>query len=226
MEQSARANNNAWRRDDLPAAMGALIATSVGVALAASHIRKSAHRGSGQAERRRSLAAYLRDHLSGSDVAVRVVDRLRRTHAGTADGQLFDSLFREFEEERGVVRMLLAELGLSSRSLKRIAGRASGSLVSLTSGGEPGEMALFRTLEALSIGVQGKRCMWRALQRLGNLPVPGRRTLDELESMAVRQWQTIEERRRALAIRTFPTWPDATLPGRDSARQVPRQSRA
>ena len=63
---------------------------------------------------------------------------------------------------------------------------------------------MLRTLEALSVGVQGKRCMWRALQNLH--PVPSTvHNIDfgELEAKALRQWDAIEECRRGLVARTF-----------------------
>jgi hypothetical protein len=67
-----------------------------------------------------------------------------------------------------------------------------------------GELTLFRTLEALAIGVQGKRCMWRALQSLNSsLDVPGARNLPTLESAALRQWEAIEAWRRLLVPQTF-----------------------
>ena len=65
----------------------------------------------------------------------------------------------------------------------------------------PGELSLLRTLEALSIGVQGKRCMWRALQNLRTSP--GGMDFVELEAKAIRQWEAIEERRRHLVVRTL-----------------------
>jgi hypothetical protein len=65
-------------------------------------------------------------------------------------------------------------------------------------------LSLFRTLEALAIGVQGKRCLWRAAQTLAALPhPPGRRSFFELEADAVRQWEAIERHRRSLVPRTF-----------------------
>ena len=71
-------------------------------------------------------------------------------------------------------------------------------------GGAPGDLSLFRTLEALAIGVQGKRCLWRAAQALVALPhPPGRRSFVELEADAVRQWETIERHRRSLVPATF-----------------------
>jgi hypothetical protein len=88
---------------------------------------------SASTRKRETLIAYLRDHLTGSDAAIRVVHRLGSMHHGT-DGTLFDRLFKEFEEDRSVVHALLAQLGASGRLLKRAAGVASGTVLSVTAG--------------------------------------------------------------------------------------------
>jgi hypothetical protein len=116
---------------------------------------------------------------------------------------LFHQLAAEFEQDRATVRSLLTQLGASPRSPKRAAGYASGVLLSLVAGGRPGHLSLLRTLEALAIGIQGKRCLWRALQTLEaglwvDLP-----NMVELESKALHQWEAVEERRRASAATTF-----------------------
>ena len=155
-------------------------------------------------EKRRALVIYLREHLSGADAAVQVVDRLRRNQSSLEDRPLFEFLHASLRNDCDAVTALLLSLGESPRSLKRIAGYASGSLLKRIAGGSPGELSLFRTLEALAIGVQGKRCLWRALQSLEpNLSMPGRRSLSELESAAVHQWNTIEARRQFLVPSTF-----------------------
>jgi hypothetical protein len=184
-----------------PLAILGAVAVTAGMA---AYLAWPASRSNTSTRKRQALIAYLRDHLSGSDVAIRVVHRLSSTHEGTEDGALFRRLSTELKEDRFVVRLLLARLGASERSMKRVAGYASGALLSATTGGEPGDLSLLRTLEALSIGVQGKRCLWRALQNLRWVPS----TLDgmdfvELESKAVRQWEAIEERRRDLVVQTF-----------------------
>ena len=92
-------------------------------------------------------------------------------------------------------RDLLAQLGRTSASPKRLAAQAVGSVLKLAAGGQRGKLSLFQTLEALSIGVQGKRCMWRALQVISNLEHPGARAFSDLESSALRQWEMIEKRR-------------------------------
>ena len=192
-------------RDVSPAPLAMLGALAVTAGVTA-YLAWPARRSSVSTPQRQALIAYLRDHLSGSDVAIRVVQRLGSTHDGTEDGMLFRRLSKELEEDRSVVRALLRGLGASGRSMKRVASYASGAVLSVTAGGEPGDLSLLRTLEALSIGVQGKRCMWRALQNLRPTPftVHG---LDfvELEAKALRQWEAIEDRRRDLVARTFST---------------------
>jgi hypothetical protein len=179
--------------------MGAVVTAAL-----AAYLGWPAHRSRTSTRKRQALFAYLRDHLSGSDQAIRVVRRLASTHEGSEDGILFRRLSTELEEDRVIVRSLLMQLGASERSIKRAAAGASGAVLSATAGGEPGDLSLLRTLEALSIGVQGKRCLWRALQNLRALPSPvNGMTFVELEAKAVRQWEAIEERRRALVERTF-----------------------
>lgn len=185
----------------------AVLAGVAGTAGLTAYLTSRARR-SASTRSRQALIAYLHDHLSGSDVALRVVHRLGSTQPGTEDGTLFRRLTEEFEEDRAVVRTLLTQLGAPQRSIKRAAGFASGSVVSVTAGGKPGDLSLFRTLEALAIGIQGKRCMWRALQNLRTLPSIAHGTeFVELEAKAIRQWEAVEERRRALVERTFQRQP-------------------
>ena len=155
-------------------------------------------------DRRSAFAAYLKDHLTGADAAIQMVRRLRETHRGTPEGRLFASLYEQFREDRADVEALLDDLHTSRLSIKRLAGRATGTALRAVSGGQPGDLSLFRTMEALAIGVQGKRCLWRAAQRLATQPpARGRRSFVELEAAAVSQWEQIERYRGALVPRTF-----------------------
>lgn len=152
------------------------------------------------------LHAYLHDHLSGSDAAITVVRRLRKTHTGTDHGRLFAELDDEFTGERAVLSGMLEALGGSSiLSLKRTAGRVAGAVMQIVAGGDDGDLALFRTLEALAIGVQGKRLLWRALERISaDLPMDhNRRPFRDLEAQALDQWRRIEEHRAEVARQTF-----------------------
>jgi hypothetical protein len=184
-----------------PLAMLGAVAVAAGLT---AYLAWPARRSSTATQKRRALIAYLRDHLSGSDTAIQVVRRLASTRHSTERWPLFRRLSKELEEERSVVRSLLTRLGASGRSMKRVASYASGAMLSVTAGGEPGDLSLLRTLEALAVGVQGKRCLWRALQNLPTMPSPAEAmSFVDLEAMAVRQWEAIEECRRGLVARTF-----------------------
>jgi hypothetical protein len=190
-------------RKEVGAILGALGA--MGLVMAFVALRRSNPRQEGQAkDKRKALATYLRDHLAGADTAIQMVQRLSDARHESPEGALFESLYDQFREDRGVVEAMLAEIGFTPRSAKRLAGRATGSALGLVAGGAPGDLSLFRTLEALAIGVQGKRCLWRAGQALVALPrPPGRRSFVELEADAVRQWEAIERHRRSLVPGTF-----------------------
>ena len=151
-----------------------------------------------------NLASYLLDHLSGSDAALAVVTRLARSHQGRPEGTLSARLESEFESERAVLRAILEQLGSSSFSMKRAGGQAMGSVLQTVTGGDHGSLALFRTLESLQIGVQGKRCLWRALHGMPrSFDIPGRLDLPGLEQQALDQWQRIESLRQLRLPETF-----------------------
>jgi hypothetical protein len=164
--------------------------------------RPRAHRHSPREEGRTAFAAYLRDHLMGSDAATQTVDQLERAYRGTPEGGVFASLREQFLQERTIVESLLHEMGASELSIKRLAGRAAGVALRVAGPGERGELSLFRTLEALQIGVQGKRCLWRAVQVLPER-IAGRRSFADLEADAIRQWELLERCRSSLVRRTF-----------------------
>ena len=193
------------REGHLPIVVGLTMAVAGGVAIASLARRRAGRGRQAPANREAALAAYLHDHLGGAEVAIQVVERLRWTSTSADERLLFDWLYREFEQDRETVRSLVTMLGAIPTSAKQLAGHASGSILKFLAGGGRGELALFRTLEALAIGVQGKRCMWRALQSLPGLAVPGNRTLPALEAAALRQWEGIEARRRLLVPQTFST---------------------
>ena len=190
-------------RGDAGAIVGALGALGLTLTFVAFQ-RSKPRRGNKGRDKRKALATYLQDHLAGADMAIELVQGLSYAYPGGDERALFQSLSKQFREDRGVVEGILAQLGYASLSVKRVAGRVTGSALRTVAGGPPGNLALFRTLEALAIGVEGKRCLWRAAQALGSLPhPPGPRNFVKLEADAVRQWETIERHRRSLVPLTF-----------------------
>jgi hypothetical protein len=182
---------------------GALAVT--GLAIAAVTLQHSRRSGTQTShDKRQALAAYLREHLSGADAAIHLVAHLESAYDGRRDGAIFSSLHQQFLEDRAVVTTLLQELGMSPLSIKRLAGRVTGNVATWVTNGTRGDLSLFRAIEALSIGVQGKRCLWRALQAMDPpLRAPSRRSFADLESRALDQWESLERFRESLAVETF-----------------------
>ena len=192
------------RASNLPLALGTALVVGLAVAVGTVGRRRGPRERPLADERQTALVTYLHEHLTGADAAIRVVERLR--HMQTDERPLFDRLYHEFQADHQVVQGLLTILGVSPGSPKRLVGQASGALLKRLAGGSAGDLSLFRTLEALSIGVQGKRCMWRALETLQPALQPPRpRTFADLDAAAVRQWEAIEQRRILLVPRTFGT---------------------
>jgi hypothetical protein len=208
ISESARTRATAAAIDAAPLAIAGVVV----VAALATYLTRPVRRSSARDERHQSLVAYLRDHLAGADAAIDVVRRLAATHEGSEDGRLFRQLAEEFAQDRATVRALVAQLGASARSPKRVAGRASAVLLGFTAGGTPGQLSLLRTLEALAIGIQGKRCMWRALEALDTARSTTQINPVELEAKALRQWEAVEGRRRAVATMEFPMLGPNTQP--------------
>ena len=174
-----------------------VVAVVAGATAAALHRRRSAKAGRGRKhDARAALTAYLHDHLTGADAATQLVDRLQRTYGGTPMATLFASLHRRFLAERHEVETLLSDLGASRFSAKRAVGSAAGQVLRVVTGTARDRLTLFQSLEGLAIGVQGKRCMWRALQAV---EPPLRAPLGTLEADAVKQWEEIERCRLELA---------------------------
>ena len=114
----------------------------------------------------REFHRYLQSHAAGADVALAVATRLAGKHAGTDVGTVLHTLAEDIRSEQQVVRDALERLPLQPDLLRRIfgvlgaAGRLAGSLPLVP------EPSLVEDLEALAVGVWGKRLLWGALARV------------------------------------------------------------
>jgi hypothetical protein len=112
------------------------------------------------------LAVYLRDHRAGATAAVTLLEQLQQVHAGTplarfaedlrveivADVRELDSLMERIDIDASVVRSAVGWLAEKTAELKvRLDDPADGAL------------RLLETLEALALGIEGKRALWGAL---------------------------------------------------------------
>jgi len=144
------------------------------------------------------LAVYLHDHLAGAVVAINLIEALRDQHAGEPLGEFAAQLLGEVEADRAVLQEIAERVGSGSSAVKDAAAWLSEKVSRLKLGREAGgELGTFEALEALALGILGKRALWRALTTLGD------RFRDiDLESLASRaqaQHDRVEEHRVQLA---------------------------
>jgi hypothetical protein len=185
--------------------LGTALATGLLVGLVL--LRRAPSKADAAARQLAAWRTYLIDHLSGSDAATAVVAKLARSHAGTREGDVCAWLLPQLHAERDMVRSLIArDVTGSALSSKRLAGHASGAAAQALAGGQPGDIALFRTFETLCIGVQGQRLLWRAArERLPQDAHEARAQFDRLERAAIEQWERLDACRLALVAQTFGT---------------------
>jgi hypothetical protein len=155
----------------------------------------------------RAIDVYLNDHLAGamlgSDLAVQVRDR----HEGTPLGDLMRSVAAEIEEDRQTLLDLMDRMNISRNPLKQATGwmaeKASrvkfGGLVS----GAPDQGA-FMAIESLTLGVEGKACLWKALKEVASqYPALEATDLDDLIKRAEAQHSVLEGERLAAGRRAL-----------------------
>ena len=115
---------------------------------------------------KRLLSVYLNDHLAGSVAGVELARRSQRSNEGGELGDFLAGLTREIEEDRGGLLAVMRALDVSpSRVKPRLAwvaekaGRLklNGRLLSYS------PLSRLVELEALVLGVTGKKSLWDAL---------------------------------------------------------------
>ncbi len=115
---------------------------------------------------RENLATYLNDHLAGSVAALELLDHLIETAKEAAHQAFFESLRTEVSADQDVLRKFMERNG-ASESMARKAGAWLMEKVARAKlrvdGPANTAMGRMEALEALLIGITGKRGLWLAL---------------------------------------------------------------
>jgi hypothetical protein len=117
------------------------------------------------------LYGYLNDHLAGAAAAIRLAERCRAREPQSERGRMLQPLLVEIEEDRGVLQRVIAALGGSTNPVKQASAVGMERLGSLRMalpvlGPGSGEAARLEELEVLSLGIEGKRMLWKLLGTL------------------------------------------------------------
>ncbi len=148
------------------------------------------------------LHVYLNDHLAGATAGV----ELARTAAENHDGemgeffqQLADGISADFQTLTSLIAQLNAHASGAKEVFAKIGSEISESKFSGETVDDP-QFGTFLTLETLSIGVEGKLCMWKALKVVeGGYAELGSTDIDTLIERAQSQRDSIEGKRLEIA---------------------------
>lgn len=145
------------------------------------------------------LAIYLNDHLAGSTVGLELARRARGSNEGTQLGAFLERLVAEIEEDRQTLEQIMDAVGVKPDRLKTTVawvGEKAGRLK--LNGRLLGYSPLSRVveLEGLSVGIEGKACLWKMLRELGD-PRLADFDFEALIARAERQREEVESHRLA-----------------------------
>jgi hypothetical protein len=119
---------------------------------------------------RNPLATYLEDHSSGAAAAIDLLESLREQHGGEPLGAFAADLVSDVRADRAVLESLIDRVAPgASKTVKEAVSRLAERVSRLKLGrAGGGELGVLESLETLSLGILGKRALWRALSEISD----------------------------------------------------------
>lgn len=116
------------------------------------------------------LATYLNDHLAGSVAALDMLEDLA-VHSKHLHTEML-KLRSEIEADRDILSALMLGLEIPQSTIRKAGGWISSYVAQmklLFDDKATGSLRRLETLEALALGIQGKKGLWHALQAASEL---------------------------------------------------------
>ncbi|MEA2274469.1 MAG: hypothetical protein QOI98_3177 [Solirubrobacteraceae bacterium] len=147
------------------------------------------------------LEVYLTDHLAGATAGVNLSQMAAEEHRSDEHGPFFGEIASEIKADFETLERLVDELGVGKSATKTAAAEIGSKVMAPKFvGGDDDELNAFITLETLSMGVEGKVCMWKALKTVADAyPTLESYDLDELIARGESQRGRIEAERLEIA---------------------------
>jgi hypothetical protein len=185
------------------------------------------------------LGTYLNDHLAGAAAGVELAEKLGANYEGTPFGTAVAALVEEIKADRDTLQALMERLGIGKSPVKQAAGWVFEKATRLRFNRQPKRLAHYRDVrpdrlqgsrglgnaqasltgsdaltrlletETLSLGIEGKLALWRALKGIDGLDTElGRADFDRLIFRARQQREALEPHRLEAATEAFTAPPD------------------
>ncbi|MDQ6622158.1 MAG: hypothetical protein M3Y86_01560 [Verrucomicrobiota bacterium] len=155
-----------------------------------------------------ALDTYLNDHLAGAVGAVDMLEAMIDAHEDKPLAPFLRALKADIESDQGELQQLMTRLGIGESTIKKagawVAEKFSRAKLRLGDSGEP-NLALLQALESLSLGITGKRSLWRSLGAAASA-APRLAGFDfaRLEQRALEQFERVEAKAQEIAAQIFP----------------------
>lgn len=153
------------------------------------------------------LSIYLSDHMAGAAAGTALAARLLRRHRGTDMAPELTQLHADIAEDRDSLAGIMARLAVRPARYKIVLARVGEAVTRLKLNGSAVRRSPLSTLielEAMVLGVFGKRCGWQGLRILADdIPALDAAQLDELLARADRQIEMLERLRGTATRRAF-----------------------
>ncbi|HYJ04632.1 MAG TPA: hypothetical protein VEX43_05835 [Chthoniobacterales bacterium] len=155
----------------------------------------------------KELTNYLNDHLAGSVGALELLDRLIDTYREKPFEKFFQGLRDDIQHDQEQLKELMQKLGVEESAVRKagawVVEKLSRAKIELSEDAE-GEVGLLLALEALVLGITGKRSLWRALKCASRtMPQLARLDYSGLENRAIEQCERVEAKRLEVARTAF-----------------------
>jgi hypothetical protein len=109
-----------------------------------------------------AIKGYLNDHQAGSVAGLELAKSLAKDHPGD---EFLSKLAQEIQEDQDTLERLMEKFGTSGNTVKQ-AGAFAMEKVGTALGAAGDDLGFLRKLETLTMGVEGKLCLWEALKEV------------------------------------------------------------
>jgi|ERR1051325_1944855 hypothetical protein len=150
------------------------------------------------------LATYLNDHLAGSVVALELLEHLEAVHSREPLRDFFRQLRADIAADRDELVALMKALNIDQSRTRKASAWLAEKFTELklrVDDPKAGALLLFESLEALSLGIEGKRSLWITLAATSET-TPSLKLADyaRLQQRAQEQRDRVEELRIKTAL--------------------------
>jgi hypothetical protein len=153
-----------------------------------------------------NLATYLRDHLGGAKIAIQVLEGMQDQHDDQRFREFAGGLLQEVMSDDHTLRLIAEKIGSGPSVAKQAGGWLLEKLARLKLGHTGStNFEMFESLELLALGINGKLCLWKALNSASRFDSRlSEYDFEELISRAQGQYETVESERLKLAQTVLP----------------------